>query len=63
MKNAFETSLPSQSFDPEHETIVDVIIKEDVAVGKINKGEDSAERVEPKKDAERKKHDVRNPAP
>lgn len=60
MKHTFETNLPSQSRDPKHEIIVVVITKEDVVVGKI-KGVDSTELVEPKKDAERKKHDVRNP--
>lgn len=60
MEYTFETNLPSQSSDPKHETISDVIAKEDVVVGKI-KGVDSAELVEPKEDDERKKHDVRNP--
>ena len=52
----FGTNLPWQSSDPKHETltIVDVITKEDAIVGKIN-GVDSAELLEPKKDAERKK--------
>ena len=52
MKFTFETNLPSQWSDPKHETIVDVITKEDVVVGKIN-GVDSAELLEPKEDAAR----------
>ena len=58
MKYTFETNLPSQSSDPEHELIVDVITKEDVVVGKI-KRVDSAELVKLKEEAERKKHRFR----
>jgi len=54
MKYSFEIHLPSQSSDPKHDTIVDVFTKEDMVVDKI-KGVDSAEIVEPKEDAERKK--------
>lgn len=60
MKYTIQTNLPSQSSDPKHETIVDVSTKEEVVVGKI-KEVDSAELLEPKKDAKGKKHNVRNP--
>ena len=59
-KYSFEINLPSQSSDPEHDTIADVFTKEDEVVDKI-KEEDSAEIVDTKEDAERTNERYKQP--